>query len=61
MLWQSSEDATMVEAVKKQQQEWSVTLLKSKIAAKQMRRKEFDSMSFAWRAKYVKSGGRVTD
>lgn len=43
-----------VEAVKKIQRDWTVTLLKSKIAAKKMQRKEFDSMSFVWRQKFIK-------
>lgn len=59
MLWQGSE--VTAESIRKQQQEWIVTVLKSKIAAKKMRRKDFDGLSFVWRAKFIKNGGKIFD
>lgn len=58
--WQNSGEIT-AESIRRQQKDWTVTLLKSKLASKQMQRQEFNSMSFFWRSKYIRSGGRVRD
>lgn len=50
-----------VEAVKKIQKDWAVTILKSKLDSKKTTRKDFDSMPFMWRSKYIRSGGKVVD
>lgn len=58
--WQNSGEIT-AEAIRKQQQEWHVTLLKSKLDSKKTTRKDFEAMTFVWRAKFIKNGGKVRD
>lgn len=57
---QNSEGAT-AEAIKRQQAAWTVSVLKSKLAAKKMTRLDFNKMSFLWRGEFIKNGGRVVD
>lgn len=57
---QNSEGAT-AEAIKRQQAAWTVSVLKTKMQAKQMTRLDFNKLSFSWRQKFIKNGGRVVD
>lgn len=61
MIAKQDSGGVTVESIKKQQKDWMVTTLKSKLAAKKMSRVDFNEMSFMWRARYIKSGGKIFD
>lgn len=47
------------ESIKAIQRDWTAAEQKSKIAAKTLKRKEFDALPHTQRAAFVKSGGKV--
>lgn len=61
MLARQNREGVTAESVRKQQAEWTVTVLKSKVAAKKMSRTDFNLLSFMWRTKFIKNGGKIFD